>query len=538
MIGMTFLSDVFPTPAFPYYGALMRVTGLERESSIERIEVNGVWTRDYAVDNDGKRSGSFRLDAQAESTALYVRTDWVAGSAYEITVSFNSGANESVERVTCVHTASGDGGYWDKSFKYYGAVVVTNDTREPRVNEPIHQVMSVYDDRVADPEREVRVVHVDEAGEHTEIPSQVYEISRWKGFADKHCQPTCNFDVAFLASVPAYQQGVYLVFYGNEAAQKPVYKTDLNVTGEGFNLRIENKFYAVNLHDISGTIYDVKVKQGVNQTFEHGLETNGSVNWNPDLYAPPVPWNHISDWNPPENYAVEIGPVFCMVKRWGVMPMYEDALCSVTYVFYAGCKPIIIETTIELTKPRDVIALRNGEIVLNRELVREVAWKNIDGSVETSYIDDMPRHPIVAKYLPRNTPWIAMYNREKRAAIGVVYVKDVSIRKDGGLARDDSFFYFNKGPWIYFARPILYTFVSNNPQRVMRAHGSTISYERLAWVPYALNNQDMERAFEPMEEANEQLRSPLNHRLFLDTDERVPTSWIPPILLEEFEEME
>lgn len=536
MLEMKVLTDVFPAAAFPYYGTALQVTGLEKDSLVDRVEVNGEWIRDFFVYNDGRLDEKSILLAGAGFVSIYVRTDWTCGQVLDIAIDFKPDRDAPAERAACAHTATAQGGYWDRAFKYYATVIVSNDTPEPRVDEPVHQPMAVYADRVTDPTKEVRVVHVDGAGAHREIPSQVYGVHVWDRFTDKHCQPTCNFDVAFLASADAYSTGTYLIFYGNEKAEAPVYETDLKVTGEGFALRIENKYYAVNLHDVSGSIFDVAVKQGVNQVFAHGLETNGSVNWNPDIYAPPVPWNHISDWAPPEEYAVEVGPVFCMVKRWGAMPMYDDVLCSATYAFYAGYKPILIETTMELTRPRDVLALRNGEIVVNKELATDVAWKNIDGTVGTSAVIDLPRHPICGKRLHRNTPWVVLYNRNLRAAIGVVYVSDVNIRKDGGLTREDPHLYIHHGPWIYVARPILYTFVGNNPQRVMHAYGNTLNYEKLAWIPYAMDGE--ERAFEPMEEADACLRSPLNRRVYLDTDRRVPTEWIPPILLEEFEEME
>ena len=535
MIESKFLYDTFPTSAFPFYGTVLQVTGLEENCRIERIEVNGQWVRDFFVYCDDQKNEKFELLADAGSVTVFVRTDWMSGDVISIDIQLKGDSEAQLDRISSTHVAAAEGGYWDRSFKYYACVIVYNDTEYPRSNEPVHQPLAVYADRIMDPLNEVRVVHVDNMGLHTEMPSQVYDVCIWEQFSDIHCQPTCNFDVAFITSVDAHSTGTYLIFYGNTEAKMVKYETDLKVTGNGFALHIENEFYAVNLHEVSGSIFDVAIKQGVDQVFAHGLETNGTVNWNPDIYAPPVPWNHISDWAPPQEYTVTTGPVFCMVKRWGTMPMYDDVLCSVTYVFYAGYKPIIIETTMELTKSRGVLALRNGEIVVNKELADEVAWKNSNGTIQASAVLDLPRHPICGKYLHRDTQWVALLNRKLKAAIGVVYLDDVNIRKDGGLVRADPHIYIHHGPWIYVARPILYTFVGNNPQRVMHAHGNTINYEKLAWIPFATGTGD--DAFEPMESANSRLRLPLNRRVFMDTDKRAPTEWIPPILLEEFEEL-
>ena len=70
----------------------------------------------------------------------------------------------------------------------------------------------------------------------------------------------------------------------------------------------------------------------------------------------------------------------------------------------------------------------------------------------------------------------------------------------------------------------------------MRAYGNTLNYEKLAWLPFRLD-EEIDNSFEAMEAAKIALKSPLATEAVLDTDERVPTYWVPPILLEEFEEL-
>lgn len=530
---LKFVAHTYPTPAFPFYGARVAVSGAAEDVTVMRCEVNGRWCRDVWVFNDAEqcRKGILRLEAGYNE--LRIRTDAAAGDTPHIHLEFSDGSVCELD----TPAVEAQDGWFMKGWKYCAAVILSNPNEIERINEPVHQPMAVYLDRIADPVKEVRVVEIcEKSGKAREIPSQVYHVSKWEGFADEHCQPTMNFDVAFLANVKSAGEAVYLVFYGNPEAEAPVYETALKVTGEGLKREVENEFYKVKLHELSGGIDEVTVKQGVNQTFAHHLETNGTMDWNPDCYAPPTPWNHISDWNPPENYQWEIGPVFAMLKRWGNMPMYDDVKCSVTYTFYANSRPIIVSSTMELTQDKDVIALRSGEVVMNRELCQEVAWRNMDGTVDTSYIQDLPRHPTRGKYLPSTTPWVAIYNREKEACLGISYLDFGSLRRDTGLERMDSHIYIHIGPWIYVARPLLYTFVGNNPQRVMHAYGNTLHFEKMAWNPMRLHYYD-ESAFDELEDTTEALRLPLQRRVEMDTDERVPTEWVPPILLAEFDEL-
>lgn len=535
-LNLKVLACAFPTPAHAYYHIRVKVSGTKTNLKVNRIEGNGKWIRDFVVVHEDKAASSPLIDASYDSAELIIRFDWQNGSQNNLSIALEEEGGSTTTH-TLDFTAPDFGGWWDTAWKYYASVVVREQIGLARVNEPVHQLVGVYNDRLDSAKKELRVVEVDSvSGVQREIPSQVYNESRWEEFADEHCQPTYSFDVAFLANVQPYEHKVYLLFYGNPAAQDPNYCTDLYMSGEGLERRIGNAYYEIKLQKESGSIEDIILKQGVNATFCHKLETNGAVQWNPDIYAPPTPWNHISDWDPPAEYALEAGPIFVMMKRWGPMPMYDDVLCSSTYMFYAGNPGIILQSTTELTRDRDVVALRNGEIVLNRELVDEFAWKKTNGEVSTVRISDLPRHPAMGLYMDFKTPWFALFNRERQAAVGVVNVELANIRKDKGLERFDPFQYVQAGPWVYVARPLVYSFVGTNPQRVLRAYGNSISYDKLAWIPHRLD-RDEDSMFDWMEIASETLRAPLDTEFTLDTDERVPTEWIPPFLLAEFVEV-
>ena len=88
--------------------------------------------------------------------------------------------------------------------------------------------------------------------------------------------------------------------------------------------------------------------------FDHHLETNGALHWNPGVYAPPRTWIHASDWDPPAGYATLSGPIFFMTKRWGAFPEYPEVECSITYTFYANKPYVIMSSTLDVVKDLDV----------------------------------------------------------------------------------------------------------------------------------------------------------------------------------------
>ena len=527
----------FPTPQHPFYHVK---ASIDFENSklwrIERVFVNNVETRDFFVYNDGKLALDNAAKAGAEATAV-VKADWKDSSMNQLRVEglIEDGVRVSVEKSS---TAPAQGGYWNKAWRQHASIVLTETRGLPRESEPVHVGLAVYSDRVDEPEREVRVVSVDPRnGEPREVMSQVYSVSSWSGRSDERFQPTTAFDVAFLADVPANSSKVYLIFYGNKNATEPHYESDLSVSGSGLGLTVENSFYRIRLQETSGSADEVHMKMGVNKTFDHHLETNGAVHWNPDVYAPPRQWIHASDWNPPASYTTIRGPVFLMTRRSGPLPQYPEVNVSVTYVFYAKNPHVMVLTSTEVSKDIYVQALRNAEFVFNHNVFKEFAWKKPDGGVGSMVIVEGARHPKHAVEIEADTPWAALYNVDYACGFGVSYLEFSRMNRSGGLViAEVPYIYLAWGPWIYFARPLSYTFGSSNPQRMVKILSGSLYYEKMAFQPFNLLPSYEDR-FKLIEQGDEKLRTPLDITTWMDIDERVPKQWVPPILVAEFEEI-
>jgi len=528
----------FPIAEHPFYHVCYRLEGEPKTRlTVARIEANGKWIRDFSVYNNGRFNPEGAFLPNSLNT-LVARVDWENGGETSIVVKCRDDGGKNVEFSEHSRAPSA-GGYWDKRWKYYGSNVLEETEGLAREGEPVHLLLGLYADRLTDPAREIRVVSIDpESGRPEEVPCQVYGSSTWDKMADEHCQPTTTVEVAFLADVPAFGSKVFLIFYGNPQAEPPRYGSDLSMSGEGYGLTVENNHYKVVLHPKSGAIDEIHLKQNANVLFDHHRETNGSLHWNPGVYAPPRTWIHASDWEDPEGYETMAGPVFCMTKRHAPLPLYPEVECSITYRFYADKPYVMVESMIDVTKDMDVVALRNGEIVLNHDVVREFAWKKPDGDIGSVVIKERPRHPTRGMDLHVSTPWFAFFNREVPCALAVMNLELGAYRRGKGLTEWAPFNYLHWGPWTYCARPLVYTFISPNPQRVMHVSAGSSFYERMAFHACRLGASEEER-FAPVEVTAAELQHPLQASVtHLDTDERVPGEWVPPILVDEFEEME
>ncbi len=529
---------VHPTSIHPFYHLVAQITIKGSVPfRIKSVTVNKKSVLDFFVYHNGRFQKN-RSVRNVGNNTLIVRFDWKAKQDIRIAITGEMSDTKGQEVIEADTSAPARFGYWDPKWRFYMSIVCTETAGLSRVNEPVHATLAFYSDCVGDPERELRIVKVDpKTGEAEEIPSQVHSVERY------HCdepgeryQPTTICEVAFLATVQAYDSGVYLAFYGNREATPPRYTAAFETKGRDLGLILENQYYRIKLSETSGAIDIITMKTGSNYTFEHHLETNGALHWNPGIYAPPRPWLHASDWNPPARYAEMHGPVFAMTKRSGTLDHYPEAELSVTYLFYDKVPWVLMTSTIEINRDISVKALRNGEIVLNRELVDEFAWREPDGSSGSIVIEECPRHPRHAKVLPYNTPWACFISRENSCGLGMVTVEVTNFRNDGGLSRTfRPYSYLQWGPWAYYARPLVYTFVSSGPGRIIPVPAGNVYYEKMAFVPVEL--EDEKAGFRYLDTLYQQLKYPLSVSIVEDTDQRAPKKWMAPVLVEEFEEM-
>ncbi|MBX3242691.1 MAG: hypothetical protein KIT80_03785 [Chitinophagaceae bacterium] len=463
---------------------------------------------------------------------------WNPGETYEVKINVRMkknlahSKNDVLLSYTQKVTAPATAPVFDKAWHKYKSVVLSETAGEDRKEEPVEVLLPFYPDEVEDLKREIRVVAFDPATKAVkEVPSQVYDIQEYLTEDDMApdptgkptrtipvWMPTVSARVAFLADVPARSSRIFLVYYGNRDAMIKNYDTDLKVQGEAPGLRIGNKFIEVGLHPHSGHFDQLTLKSKPEYPLYHRKETNGAIHWNPEIYAPPVPWTHTSDWRPPQNVKSVTGPIISFSDVWGNLREIPQVDASVRYEFFPG-KPYFFSTTnLRINETVNVIALRNAEIVFKRELITHAAWYDaLRDSVMEYDVVNMPELTDVK--MPDDVPWISFYNKETGVGFAGIQLSYANTGLENRARLLNPFFYITGGPWIYWARALSLPFLSSNMQQMVPVLKGNFFTEKWAYLVFETPRND--KPYAPVLDWKKRLTSPLRIQLVEEVDDRV-----------------
>jgi len=543
----------YPCPGIPFYhfkaeldlpqssiieveaavdGKVLRATDLRRESDTEDVNRPPVSERPpsaSSVSQDGTHYKNL-------SVVGWVR--WQPGQDYDIRISVRMKksvheANDDV-LITSIKKVTAPNGplVFNKDWKSYKSVIVSETAGINRTNEPVEVLLAFYPDEAQQLIRDIRVVAVDpKTYALTEVVSQVYDVQEYLKEddlgPDKNGNPTrkvplwlptVSARVAFLADVPAKSSRVFLVYYNNPDAMVKLYQTDLRVQGEAPGLQIDNSLISIALHPNSGHLDQITLKSKPDVPFFHRLETNGAMHWNPDIYVPPRPWTHTADWKPPRNIKTVAGSVIAKSEVWDNLREVPEVDASVRYEFYPGVPYFISSTVMRINETVNTLALRNSEIVFKRELITNAAWYDVVRDKIIDYdVSNMP--DLTDLKMEADVPWIAFYNKEKGIGFAGIQLSYANAGLESPTRLLNPFFYITAGPWIYWCRGLSHTYLSSNMQQVVPVLKGNVFSEKWAYLVYKID-KDAD-PYATILDWQKRLTQPLRIQLVEEVDNRV-----------------
>ncbi len=543
----------YPNPAIPFYhlraqlqlpnpsiieveiavnGKILRYTDLQRETEVEDINRPSITHR--------PPSGAGLSQDNTIYSNPYVTgwVKWQPGERYEIkiTVRMKKGIQDSKDDVflsaTKTITAPAEVKIIDPAWKNYKSVVLTETAGMDRKEEPVNVLLPFYPDEAKNLQREIRVMAVDPRTHAlTEVPSQVYDIKQYLKeddlSPDKNGTPTrqvpiwlpsVTAQVAFLADVPAHSSRVYLIYYNNDAAMAKMYTTDLRVQGEAPGLQIDNSMITAELSPNSGHLDQITLKTKPDVPLFHRMETNGAIHWNPEIYTPPTPWTHTSDWNPPQHVKSIIGPVVTFSDVWGNLKEIPQVDASVRYEFYPGKPYFISSSSMRINETVQCLALRNAEIVFKRELFSHAAWYDvIRDSVVVYNVAKMA--DLMDIKMEADVPWISFFDEATGIGFAGIQLSYANAGLENAPRLLNPYFYITAGPWIYWSRALSLSFLASNMQQMIPAMKGNFFSEKWAYLVYETDKGN--KPYAPVISWVKKLTNPLRIQLTEEVDDRV-----------------
>jgi hypothetical protein len=516
---------------------------------VVNVRIDGERMRDFIVIQNRKEIFD-RIIEGKRAFQLKIRHAWQSEAEYGISVELQHTQSERTQTCSLEVKAPPGAGYWDRDWRNYLALVAEEEHGIPRSRYPIHATVGVLSRYFRSP-AEVRVIRLVRKGRDVmpvEIPTQVYGVSSWQdaellgreeldeasGDPITRYHPTTTFSLAFNAELEPGERATYLVFYNNPKAAAPSYESRLSVRGEDLGKSIENDYYRIELDKISGMIFKILEKEsGI--LLEHKLETNGAVHWNPGAYSPPHAWTHCSDWKEPA-YTEEFGPVFYSFLRSAPLPHLKDIHVSIHYYFYQDSPLILMESSMEVKEDHFVKALRNGEVVFNKEVFDHVAFKSIKGEISMiDFTHPTRMHPEHVVTLRPDTPWVAFLNLDRGIAFASLFLEHTAAGLQGtGASRQQPYLYVQHGPWYYMSKAYVYSFGSNNQTRMLPVRKGSLYYEKTGWLPFSFRGRS--GFARTIDEMFRMFKHPIYVHEVIETYPESPEGWLVPILTEPFDE--
>jgi len=257
-----------------------------------------------------------------------------------------------------------------------------------------------------------------------------------------------------------------------------------DLSGEGWGKTVKGSRYALGFHPKSGQIDTI-------EDFRTGLKLfnkAGVIHWNPDVFIPGIAWDHSFDWNPPESFEESRGPLLYLNSRAGPMPRIKDVFLEVKYTLEKEAPHFIAETRMRVDRNLGVVALRNDEMVLFRDLFDALAYRDKDGAVVLKPLREIPGAPHgLAHTAPPDLGWVGLVSLKSGA--GFFSLRLESSVSNLGLGGDFSrragtYFYAPAdGDYVYWVRPWLYTWGESATANLLTAlPAGSMFYEKNAYL--------------------------------------------------------
>jgi len=300
---------------------------------------------------------------------------------------------------------------------------------------------------------------------------------------------TVTFKLAVPLQAGPFEKKIVAVYRGDAAAATA--EPGLVLAGEGLGKSVKNGRFLLQFHPQSGQINTIEYLQEGVKLFNKA----GVIHWNPDVFIPGIAWDHSFDWKRPASFEERSGAFVYTNSRKGPMPRIQDALLEVKYTVEKDAPYFISETRLNIEKDLGVIALRNDEMVLFKELFDSLMYRDKKGEVIALPLKEAAETPYGLVHIaPPDLGWVGLLNKKDQFGFFSLRIMaaDINLDASGDFShRSGTYFYApSDGDYVYWVRPFVYTwgdFATSNLLTFLPKASSF--YEKNAYILLKLDPQ-------------------------------------------------
>jgi len=275
--------------------------------------------------------------------------------------------------------------------------------------------------------------------------------------------PTLTYKIALSLDAAAGEKKLLLVLKGEGLSPEP---GKIVLSGQGLGKTVRTQKLVLELSPQSGQINTIESQEAGVRLYNKA----GVIHWNPDVFMPGIAWDHSFDWNPPPSFEERNGAYFYLNSRQGPMPRIKDVFLEIKYIVEANAPFFISETRMNFLGNLGVIAVRNDEMVLFRELFDSLVYRDKREKLINIPLIEKQNVPFGLVHIaPDNLDWVGLVNAKEgygffslrlNAAAGNLEIPGEFHHRAG------TYFYApGDGNYVYWVRPLIYTwgdFTTNN----------------------------------------------------------------------------
>jgi hypothetical protein len=469
-----------PTWEEPYYRIQFRFVVKNEKTLIKGLELNGKEAGPFLVFKDGKNI-DLANPLAAGTYAIVLDHAWAAAKSYEAKLVYQPEKAKKPRTAEIRGLSPKEGGIPGGKEGFYRVYQVGEEAGVERHHELVTLTLVA-------PKHDLDPPNLAIFDGLKPIPFEILESKDSvpaEAVASAHPQ-TSTLKIALPIDAEPDEKKLLLILEGDRG---PAPTSGLAVSGQGLGKTIKSSRLALELHPQSGQINVIESLEAGVRLFNKA----GVIHWNPDVFVPGIAWDHSFDWNPPAIAEEKTGAFFYLNSRRGPLPRIRGVRLEVKYTLAADAPYFISETKLDFEEGVSVIAVRNDEMVLFRDLFDSLTYRDKKGEIIKRPLQEKEGAPFgLVHVAPEDLGWVGLINTRERygffslrllAAHGNLELPGEFLHRAG------TYFYApSDGDYVYWVRPFVYTWADyfTNTHLSFVPKGSFF-YEKNAYIVMRLD---------------------------------------------------